>query len=135
MHVRPEVSTLDPSAGVQLSGFNIPGLATRRMETDVELSEGQSFVIAGLIDDRATENLARVPGLANIPILGTLFRSRQENKSRTELVVMVTPEIARPVAAGEGKAGPVMPKAFLPPLPAPREKPAGKRDQPSGKKP
>lgn len=135
MHVKPEVSTLDPSAGVQLSGFNIPGLATRRMETDVELSEGQSFVIAGLIDDRATENLARVPGLANIPILGTLFRSRQENKTRTELVVMVTPEITRPVAAGEVKAGPVMPNAFLPPLPAPREKPAGKRDQPSGKKP
>lgn len=135
MHVRPEVSTLDPAAGVVLSGFTIPGLATRRMETHVELAEGQSFVIAGLIDDRATENLAKVPGLANIPILGALFRSRQENKTKTELVVMVTPEITRPVATAEIKAGPVMPNAFLPPLVEAGGQPAEKGEQPAGKKP
>ncbi len=125
MHVRPEVSTLDPASGVVLAGFNIPGLATRRMETDVELAEGQSFVIAGLIDDRATENLSRVPGLANIPVLGALFRSRQQNKTKTELIVIVTPELAEPIpaTAAAGK-GPEMPLEFLRPAAPGAAKPA-----------
>jgi pilus assembly protein CpaC len=92
MHVKPEVSTIDLSNGVVFSGFTIPALATRRIETDIELGEGQSFVIAGLMDDRVTENLSQVPGLSHIPILGELFKSRSETKSKTELVVMVTPE-------------------------------------------
>ena len=72
MHVKPEVSTIDVANGVVFSGFTIPALATRRIETDVELAEGQSFVIGGLLDDRVTENLSKLPGLASIPILGRL---------------------------------------------------------------
>src|SRR5579875_969844 len=97
IHVKPEVSSLDQADGVTAAGFNIPALTTRRMETDVELGEGQSFVIAGLLDDRVTENLSQVPGLSHIPVLGALFKSRSESKSKTELIVIVTPSTARPV--------------------------------------
>jgi pilus assembly protein CpaC len=97
IHVKPEVSSLDQADGVTAAGFNIPALTTRRMETDIELGEGQSFVIAGLLDDRVTQNLSQVPGLAHIPILGELFKSRSQNKSKTELIVIVTPSTARPV--------------------------------------
>jgi pilus assembly protein CpaC len=113
LHVKPEVSSLDPADGVQLSGFHIPALSTRRVETDIELSEGQSFVIGGLIDDRAIENLSQIPGLAHIPLLGALFKSRSETKSKTELIVLVTPETALPSAVRA--AGPAMPRSFLPP--------------------
>ena len=64
LHVKPEVSTIDPANGVTVSGFRIPALSTRRIETDIELAEGQSFVIAGLLDDRVVENLSHLPGLA-----------------------------------------------------------------------
>jgi pilus assembly protein CpaC len=114
MHVRPEVSTLDFANAITLSGFTIPALATRRVETNIELARGQSFVIGGLIDDRVTENLSRIPGLANIPVLGTIFKSRAENRSKTELIVLVTPEIAAPIEAGQPAPGPNFPKAFLP---------------------
>ena len=97
LHVRPEVSTIDPANGVIVSGFNIPALSTRSVETDIELGEGQSFAIAGLLDERVTQTLERMPGLANIPILGTLFRSRSVDKTKTELVVVVTPQIVAPV--------------------------------------
>jgi len=110
LHVKPEVSSLDWSSGVTLSGFKIPALTARRMETDVELGEGQSFVIAGLIDERVVENLSQIPGLAQIPLLGALFRSRSLSKSKTELIVLVTPETARPATSS---AGPVMPQPFL----------------------
>jgi pilus assembly protein CpaC len=113
LHVKPEVSMLDPANGVVVSGFNIPALAMRRMETNIELAEGQSFAIAGLVDDRVTENLSRVPGLSNIPVLGALFKSRQENKTKTELVVLVTPEIADPSEAARLSPEPVMPKEFM----------------------
>lgn len=120
LHVKPEVSSLDAADGVQLSGFRIPALSTRRVETDIELAEGQSFAIAGLIDDRVIENLSQVPGLSHVPLLGALFKSRSETKSRTELIVIVTPETAQP---GGAPAGPPMPKPFLSPLPeAPRSK-------------
>lgn len=110
LHVKPEVSSLDNADGVQLSGFRIPALSTRRVETDIELEEGQSFVIGGLIDDRVIENLSQVPGLAHIPLLGALFKSRSETKTKTELIVIVTPETARPAAPA---AGPAMPRPFL----------------------
>ena len=77
MHVKPEVSSLDYTNAVSLNGFTIPALSTRRMETNIELGEGQSFVVAGLIDNQVTETLAKVPGLSSIPILGTLFKSKQ----------------------------------------------------------
>lgn len=103
MYVKPEVSTIDLTNSVTLSGFLIPALATRRMETNIELGEGQSFIIAGLIDDRVTETLNKVPGLANIPILGALFKSKSENRTKTELIVMVTPEVTTPLNAADVK--------------------------------
>jgi pilus assembly protein CpaC len=109
LHVRPEVSTIDPANGVIVSGFNIPALSTRSVETDIELGEGQSFAIAGLLDQRVTETLEHMPGLASIPVLGALFRSRSVNKTKTELVVVVTPQIAAP-------ANGAVP---LPPVPVP----------------
>ena len=111
IHVKPEVSALDPSNGVESSGFNIPALTTRRMETDVELGEGQSFVIAGLLNDQVTQNLSQIPGLAQIPILGALFKSRSESKTKTELIVIVTPSIALPVSASKPELQ--WPKPFL----------------------
>ena len=120
LHVKPEVSSLDAADGVQISGFRIPALSTRRFETDLELEEGQNFVIAGLVDDRVIENLSQVPGLAHIPVLGALFKSRSETKTKNELIVMVTPETARPAAPG---TGPVMPRPFLVPM---REAPQSK---------
>ena len=115
MYVKPEVSTIDVAHGVTVSGFTIPALATRRMETNVELGEGQSFVIAGLLDNRVTENLAKIPGLANIPLLGAIFKSKSETKSNTELVVMVTPELTSPTESVEKTPMPEFPRPFLGP--------------------
>ncbi len=114
MYVKPEVSTIDLANAVQLSGFTIPALATRRMETNVELKEGQSFVVAGLIDDRVTDQLSKIPGLASIPILGALFKTRLERKSKSELVVIVTPEIVEPINPGQKVPGPEFPREFMP---------------------
>jgi len=116
MYVKPEVSTIDLANAVTLSGFTIPALATRRMETNIELGPGQSFVIGGLIDDRVTEQMSKIPGLSSIPVLGSLFKSRNENKTKTELLVMVTPEMVDPLNPSDPKPVPVMPKEFLPPV-------------------
>jgi pilus assembly protein CpaC len=113
LHVRPEVSTIDQANGVQVNGFNVPALSTRRFETEIELQPGATFSIAGLIDDRTAENLSRMPGPANIPILGYLFRSKASTKTKTELIVMVTPEIAAPGALKNLQ--PTMTTPFLPP--------------------
>ena len=114
LHVQPEVSTLDAANGIVLSGFNIPALSTRKVETEVELSPGQSFVIAGLLDDRVTQNLAKIPGIGDVPVLGALFRSHSHTRSKTELIVVVTPEIRTPLS-GPGQATmPAMPQPFLP---------------------
>lgn len=123
LYVKPEVSTIDMANAVTFAGFTIPALATRRMETNIELGLGQSFLIAGLLDDRVTDNMLKIPGLAHIPILGALFRSRAENKTRSELIVMVTPEITYPVA-GEPAAPIRMPREFLGPLEPGQAKPA-----------
>jgi len=116
LYVKPEVSTLDFSNAVSLNGFTIPALSSRKMETNIELGEGQTFIIAGLIDSRVTDAVSHVPGLANLPIIGNLFKSKDESKNRTELVVMVTPEITEPLQAGDVKAMPVMPREFLGPV-------------------
>lgn len=113
MSVRPEVSTIDLTNAVTLSGFTIPALATRRMETTIELAEGQSFAIAGLIDDRARASFNHMPGLASIPILGELFKSRDKRRSKTELLVTVTPEIVAPLGPGDPKPELPMPLKFL----------------------
>jgi len=103
MHVSNELSTIDLNNAVVFSGFTIPALATRRVESDVELGEGQSFALAGLIDERVQTQLSRIPGLANVPILGALFKSKSINKSKTELVVLVTPESILPYNPGDPK--------------------------------
>jgi len=113
LYVKPEVSSLDFANAVSLNGFTIPALATKRMETNIELGDGQSFVIAGLMDNDVTETFAKIPGLASLPILGNLFKSKQVNKDKTELVVLVTPEITMPLQPGDAKPGPVMPREFL----------------------
>ncbi len=97
LHVNPEVSTLDFTNGLTIQGFNVPAISTRRAETELELKDGQSFGIAGLLDHRATIQLSKVPGIGDIPVLGQLFRSRNINKSNTELLVFVTPHIVDPV--------------------------------------
>ncbi|MGH9555134.1 MAG: type II and III secretion system protein family protein, partial [Terriglobales bacterium] len=90
LKVAPEVSALDFANGVIISGFTIPGLVTRKAETELELQDGQSFVIAGLIDNRIADIVSKVPILGDIPILGQLFRSKDIQKRNSELLVLVT---------------------------------------------
>jgi pilus assembly protein CpaC len=116
MYVKPEVSSLDFGHALSFNGFTIPALSSRKMETNIELGEGQSFVIAGLIDDQVTETISKIPGLSSLPILGNLFKTRQVDKNNTELVVMVTPEITMPLQPGEAKPMPILPRDFLTPL-------------------
>jgi len=100
LQVAPEVSALDYANAVTFEGFTIPAMTTRKIQTEVELESGQSFVIAGLLDNELTETLNRIPGLANIPLLGKLFQSRARSKNNTELLVIVTPEVVRPIPVG-----------------------------------
>jgi pilus assembly protein CpaC len=93
LKVRPEVSTLDFGNAVVLQGFRIPALSTRRTETEIELGNNQTFAIAGLLNNQATQSLQKVPGIGDIPSLGLLFQSKSAQKQQTELVVMITPEI------------------------------------------
>src|SRR5216683_2131432 len=118
LHVAPEVSTLDFSNGLTISGFSIPAISTRRAETEVELKDGQSFGIAGLMDHRAQVQLSKVPGIADIPVLGQLFRSRSINRSNTELLVLVTPHIVDPVHTET--SAPPDPKVAIPYLDNPK---------------
>jgi pilus assembly protein CpaC len=101
LQVAPEVSSLDFANAVIFSGTTIPAMATRRIQTEVELESGQSFVIAGLLDNRLTETISKIPGLANIPLLGKLFTSKSVKRNNTELLVIVTPEVVRPIPAGQ----------------------------------
>ena len=95
LKVAPEVSALDFTNAIVLNGFRVPALTTRRTETEIELRDGQTFAIAGLIDHTLTQTMSKVPGIGDIPILGYLFRSRAYQKNNTELVVMITPQIVR----------------------------------------
>lgn len=106
LHVRPEVSALDFNNGITLSGFRIPSLTTRYAETDVELRDGQSFAIAGLLDNVVQNNNADVPVLSQIPIIGYLFRSKAAREEKTELMVLITPRLVRPLNPGEVPALP-----------------------------
>ncbi len=114
LKVAPEVSSLDYSNGVTLQGFLIPALSQRKAETEVVLKDGESFAIAGLIDNRVVETMSKVPGFGNIPILGKLFSSRSTTKSETELLVVVTPRFVKPLTAEEKAAMPDFPITFLP---------------------
>ena len=114
LQVTPEVSSLDYSNALQFQGFTIPALATRRVQTQVELENGQSFVIAGLLDNTITESLNKIPGIGDIPILGKLFQSHSRTRNNSELMVLVTPELVRPMAPGTKLPDVRMPEEFLP---------------------
>jgi len=118
LKVRPEVSTLDFANGVVLQGFRIPALSTRRTETELELQDGQTFAIAGLLNNTMNSTLQKIPGIGDIPILGLLFKSKGAQKDQTELVVMITPQILPRNSPGVTTALPRTPEPFLAPLPA-----------------
>jgi len=113
LKVRPEVSTLDFNNGVTLSGFRIPALTTRRAETEVELRDGQSFAIAGLLDNTSQTDDAAIPILSKIPIIGHLFKSKAERAARTELMVLITPRLVRALDPDEVPQLPTQPREFL----------------------
>ena len=114
LHVAPEVSTLDFGNALAISGFTVPAISTRRAETEIELKDGQSFGIAGLLDNRAQAQLSKLPGIADIPILGQLFRTKSVNRTDSELVVLVTPHIIDPVHSSVPAASsPKFPVPFL----------------------
>jgi pilus assembly protein CpaC len=113
LQVSPEVSSLDFANAVIFAGTTIPAMNTRRIQTEVELDSGQSFVIAGLLDNRLTETISKIPGLANIPLLGRLFTSRAVKRNNSELLVIVTPEVVRPIPAGQPLPSLNMPRSFL----------------------
>jgi pilus assembly protein CpaC len=111
LHVAPEVSTLDFANALTISGFTVPALSTRKAETEFELQDGQSFVIAGLMDNRVTDIYNKIPGLGDIPILGAFFRSKSLQKNNSELMVLCTVHRISPSA--EPAAPPKNPQPFL----------------------
>ena len=141
LKVAPEVSSLDFANGVTLGGFRVPALTTRRAETDVELRDGQSFAVAGLLNNISQEDRAAIPILSKIPIIGYLFKSRAERAERTELMVLVTPRLVRALNPDEVPPLPTRSRSFLPPpggdpdkggtVDAPVKKPGG-TGSPSG---
>jgi pilus assembly protein CpaC len=123
LKVKPEVSALDFANAIVLDGFRIPALSTRRTETEVELRDGQTFAIAGLLNNTVTDTMRKIPGIGDIPILGWLFKSKAMSKAQTELVVMITPSIIRrgQMGVSEGLPSPMEPFMDAPSkrLPAP----------------
>ncbi|MGH6631377.1 MAG: hypothetical protein ACREB3_16745 [Burkholderiales bacterium] len=117
LQVSPEVSTLDFTNALTISGFLVPAVSTRRAETEIELKDGQTFGIAGLIDQRTQAQLSKIKGIGDLPIIGHLFRSRNINRSKTELLIIVTPRIVDPVKAGGSVPPP--PKTAMPDLDLP----------------
>ncbi|HEU4652036.1 MAG TPA: type II and III secretion system protein family protein [Croceibacterium sp.] len=101
LRVRPEVSELSSQGAVQMNGFQVPALTIRRAETTIELGSGQSFMIAGLLSNSAQNTIDKAPGAGDIPILGALFRSTTFQRGETELVIVVTPYLVRPVDDGD----------------------------------
>jgi pilus assembly protein CpaC len=113
LHVTPEVSSLDFANSLSIQGATIPALNTRRIDTEIELQSGQSFAIAGLLDNRTTESLSKIPGLSDIPLLGKLFSSRSIAKQNSELLVIVTPELVAPIPEGQNLPDLPRPQPFL----------------------
>jgi pilus assembly protein CpaC len=113
LKISPEVSTLDYTNAVQISGFTIPALSTRRTETEVELRDGESYAISGLLDRRATDSLSQIPGIASVPILGHLFKSKNLNHSTTELIIVVTASVVDPMTKPGSTDNPKMPVPVL----------------------
>jgi pilus assembly protein CpaC len=115
LQVAPEVSSLDFTNAVQISGFTVPAIDTRKVNTEVELNPGQSFAIGGLLDNRTSKTFEKIPFLGDIPILGKFFQSQTISKSNTELMVIVTPEIVEPMPATTSRPQLQYPDKFLPP--------------------
>jgi pilus assembly protein CpaC len=115
LQVAPEVSALDFTNAIEISGFDVPAITSRKMKTEVELSDGQSFIIAGLLDNEETESLQKIPFLGDIPVLGKFFQSMTRNKTNTELIVICTAELVAPIPAGEPLPQLKFPEKFLPP--------------------
>ena len=113
LKVAPEVSSLDYTNSVTVQGVTVPALQSRRVQTEVELESGQSFLIAGLLDNQTRENLSKVPGIGSIPVLGKLFQSKQTTKDNSELMVIITPEVVRPIPVGQPVPELRFPKPFL----------------------
>jgi pilus assembly protein CpaC len=127
LKVAPEVSSLDYTNAVTIQGFTIPALSTRRVESEMDLRDGQSFAIAGLIDNQVTEQLSKIPGIGDIPILGKLFQSKSFSKSKTELLVIVTPRIVQAQSLAEMPKGPTFPIPFMGPATEQPKTPAATR--------
>jgi pilus assembly protein CpaC len=115
LQVAPEVSALDFSNAVEISGFEVPAITERKVNTEVELADGQSFVIGGLLDNTESDTFMKIPFLGDIPILGKFFQSMQKTKANTELIVIVTPEIVAPIPAGDPLPSLKFPAKFMPP--------------------
>ena len=114
LQVAPEVSALDFTDAVTISGFTVPAITTRKVNTEVELDDGQSFVIGGLLDRSETQTFQKIPFLGDIPILGKFFQSQLKTKNNTELIVIVTPEIVAPIPAGAPLPALNYPDQFMP---------------------
>jgi pilus assembly protein CpaC len=115
--VTPEVSTLDYANAVTIQGFTIPALATRRSETEVELRDGQTFILSGLLNHTTTDALSKIPGISDIPILGQLFRTKSLNHGVSELIILCTARVVDPL---HDQTAPTVPKFPVPPLEQPR---------------
>jgi pilus assembly protein CpaC len=113
LKVKPEVSSLDYTNALQLQGYLIPALSTRRVESEMDLADGQSFAIAGLLDNRVTQQLDKIPWIGDLPVLGKLFQSKSFQRSKDELLVLVTPTIVKPFDPGHVPNRPVFPIPFL----------------------
>ncbi|MEO5897248.1 MAG: hypothetical protein ABIS06_16275 [Vicinamibacterales bacterium] len=124
LKVSPEVSSLDFANGITLEGFRIPALTTRRAQTNVELRDGQSFAIAGLLDNQSQNNEAAIPILSKLPIIGALFKSKADRKEQTELMVLITPRLVRALDPDEVPPLPTVPGSFIK-RPAPPVKGSG----------
>ena len=113
LKVRPEVSALDFNNAIVIDGFRVPALTTRRTETEVELRDGQTFAIAGLMNNTVQDSMRKIPGIGDIPILGWLFKSKAMQKAQTELVVMITPHIVRRGQPGVSEGLPSLVEPYL----------------------
>jgi pilus assembly protein CpaC len=134
LKVSPEVSSLDFSNAVTLQGFLIPAISVRRADTEVLLKDGESFAIAGMIDNRVTNVVEKLPGLGDIPIIGTLFKSRSMKKTQDELLVVITPRFVKPLAPGETPKMPANLETFLPTTREMKEQIDAKRNKKKEKK-
>jgi pilus assembly protein CpaC len=128
LKVSPEVSSLDYSNAVTIDGVTIPALSQRRADTEVVLHDGESFAIAGMINNQVIQTIDKVPGLGSLPILGKLFQSRSTQKSTDELLVVITPRFVKPLSPAERAKLPEMPSAFLPTVPQENAKKKGKKN-------